>query len=146
MIPPVNSLVRYDNPILVATSKGKKGDGPKAPAAVSQTEDILNSILPPRYKPKESHEGLGARGACRLPLMVASAMGLAAGQASSNARLAAARCSAGARPRPQRAAGADADTLIWQGVDRGWAAMGPICVKHACNTSGRDQSAGGARP
>merc|ERR1719155_429363 len=48
MIPPVNSLVRYDNPILVATSKGKKGDGPKAPAAVSQTEDILNSILPPR--------------------------------------------------------------------------------------------------
>ena len=57
MIPPVNSLVRYDNPILVATSKGKKGDGPKAPAAVSQTEDILNSILPPRYKPKESHKG-----------------------------------------------------------------------------------------
>ena len=49
MIPPVNSLVRYDNPILVATSKGKKGEGPKAPAAVSQTEDILNSILPPRY-------------------------------------------------------------------------------------------------
>ena len=49
MIPPVNSLVRYDNPILVATSKGKKGDGPKAPAAVSQTEDILNSILPPRF-------------------------------------------------------------------------------------------------
>ena len=48
MIPPVNSLVRYDNPILVATSKGKKGDAPKAPAAVSQTEDILNSILPPR--------------------------------------------------------------------------------------------------
>lgn len=48
MIPPVNSLVRYDNPILVATSKGKKGEGPKAPAAVSQTEDILNSILPPR--------------------------------------------------------------------------------------------------
>mmetsp|Transcript_56906 Transcript_56906/g.116469 ORF Transcript_56906/g.116469 Transcript_56906/m.116469 type:complete len:242 (+) Transcript_56906:169-894(+) len=51
MIPPVNSLVRYDNPILVATSKGKKGEkaaAPKAPAAVSQTEDILNSILPPR--------------------------------------------------------------------------------------------------
>ncbi len=48
MIPPVNSLVRYDNPILVATSKNKKGDAPKAPAAVSQTEDILNSILPPR--------------------------------------------------------------------------------------------------
>ena len=52
MIPPVNSLVRYDNPILVATSKGKKGDGPKAPAAVSQTEDILNSILPPRCQRK----------------------------------------------------------------------------------------------
>ena len=54
MIPPVNSLVRYDNPILVATSKAKKGDAPKAPAAVSQTEDILNSILPPR-----SHEADG---------------------------------------------------------------------------------------
>merc|ERR1719231_785958 len=52
MIPPVNSLVRYDNPILFASSKGKKADvkggAPKAPAAVSQTEDILNSILPPR--------------------------------------------------------------------------------------------------
>jgi dynein light intermediate chain len=48
MIPPVNSLVRYDNPILVASSKGKKGEAPKAPAAVTQTEDILNSILPPR--------------------------------------------------------------------------------------------------
>ena len=66
MIPPVNSLVRYDNPILVATSKGKKGDGPKAPAAVSQTEDILNSILPPRYRPKESIERL-ARWASAAP-------------------------------------------------------------------------------
>jgi len=50
MIPPVNSLVRYNNPILVATAKSKKPDAKatKEPAAVSQTEDILNSILPPR--------------------------------------------------------------------------------------------------
>jgi len=42
-----NSLVRYDNPILVSTTKnsrGRKGDN-KNP---TPTEDILNSILPPR--------------------------------------------------------------------------------------------------
>jgi hypothetical protein len=47
----MNSLVKYDNPTLVST--GGKGKG-KLPAvegkkgARSQTEDILNSILPPR--------------------------------------------------------------------------------------------------
>jgi dynein light intermediate chain, axonemal len=54
MIPPVNSLVKYDNPILVASTKGKKAADPKAaapkvPPGATQTEDILNSILPPRY-------------------------------------------------------------------------------------------------
>ncbi len=54
MIPPVNSLVKYDNPILVASTKGKKAADPKAaapkvPPAATQTEDILNSILPPRF-------------------------------------------------------------------------------------------------
>jgi len=50
LIPPHTSLVRYDNPILVSTTKelaGKakqKADGKK----LSPTEDILNSILPPR--------------------------------------------------------------------------------------------------
>ena len=64
MIPPVKSLVRYDKEVLVSTSK-KAASGkdklaksglkkslppvdPKA-SAQSQTEDILNSILPPRY-------------------------------------------------------------------------------------------------
>ena len=45
MIPPVQSLVRYDNPMLVAFSQDKKS---KTPKVMSQTEDILNSILPPR--------------------------------------------------------------------------------------------------
>merc|ERR1712167_438215 len=60
MIPPHNSLVRYDNPVLVSTSKDKKGKGKDkgkggkklAPLdskpQLTQTEDILNSILPPR--------------------------------------------------------------------------------------------------
>mmetsp|Transcript_31966 Transcript_31966/g.51630 ORF Transcript_31966/g.51630 Transcript_31966/m.51630 type:complete len:247 (+) Transcript_31966:120-860(+) len=63
MLPPLNSLVRYDNPILVSTTKGakaktsgakpKKGGKPQLPPVenkptVTQTEDILNSILPPR--------------------------------------------------------------------------------------------------
>jgi dynein light intermediate chain, axonemal len=62
MIPPLNSLVRYDNPVLVSTTKERKmrekektmkGKGGKAlppveGKGVSQTEDILNSILPPR--------------------------------------------------------------------------------------------------
>jgi len=55
MIPPHNSLVRYDNPIQVSSSKdlgkgskqaaGKKADQKTQP---TPTEDILNSILPPR--------------------------------------------------------------------------------------------------
>ena len=81
MIPPHNSLVKHDNPILVSTSSGaaakaskasdkkgkdalgataKKGDAPPSPSkgkgkapgkdgkTTTQTEDILNSILPPR--------------------------------------------------------------------------------------------------
>jgi dynein light intermediate chain len=49
MIPPVPSLVRYNNPLLVASTKSKKGGSESArPTAVSQTEDILNSILPPK--------------------------------------------------------------------------------------------------
>ncbi|CAM9153321.1 unnamed protein product [Ectocarpus fasciculatus] len=55
MIPPHNSLVKYDNPILVSTTgnrggKGakKKGQAPPVERPSSQTEDILNSILPPR--------------------------------------------------------------------------------------------------
>lgn len=53
---PLNSLVKYDPPVLVNTTKkgdkkgGKPGAGMAKPGAkaVSQTEDILNSILPPR--------------------------------------------------------------------------------------------------
>jgi dynein light intermediate chain len=65
---PGQSLVRYDNPVLVfrtdsnatkqkSTEKGKQQIGSKKlppvddkrPKTPSQTEDILNSILPPRY-------------------------------------------------------------------------------------------------
>eukprot|EP00798_Chlamydomonas_sp_ICE-L_P020226 gene20226-26979_t len=58
MIPPLQSLVKYDNPVLVSSSKGGKGKGgpgkkgPLPPVdqkpGLTQTEDILNSILPPR--------------------------------------------------------------------------------------------------
>jgi len=59
MIPPHNSLVKYDNPILVNTTRekasSKKGDkkSKQLPPVehktqLTQTEDILNSILPPR--------------------------------------------------------------------------------------------------
>eukprot|EP00741_Cyanophora_paradoxa_P011206 tig00020554_g10826.t1 len=60
-IAPLNSLVKYDNPILVSTIKDKKPKGPAKSAKggkklppveikpqLTQTEDILNSILPPR--------------------------------------------------------------------------------------------------
>lgn len=59
MIPPLQSLVKYDNPVLVSNSKdkskskgtlGKKGGLPpvEQKPGLTQTEDILNSILPPR--------------------------------------------------------------------------------------------------
>ena len=56
MIPPHDSLVKYDNPILVSTTKEKGGKKkkttpsslPPVERANTQTEDILNSILPPR--------------------------------------------------------------------------------------------------
>ena len=58
--PPLNSLVKYDTPSLLTTKSktAKKGAAPakggkklppvEAKPAVTQTEDILNSILPPR--------------------------------------------------------------------------------------------------
>jgi dynein light intermediate chain len=59
MIPPLQSLVKYDNSVLVSASKdkskgkgvpGKKGGLPpvEQKPGLTQTEDILNSILPPR--------------------------------------------------------------------------------------------------
>ena len=51
------SLVKYDTPILLSSAKpdkktkGGKGHGPSGagePKATNPTEDILNSILPPR--------------------------------------------------------------------------------------------------
>eukprot|EP01033_Poteriospumella_lacustris_P008360 gene8360-6033_t len=46
------SLVKYHTPILVSVSqgkgKGKTGKKPNADRQTTQTEDILNSILPPR--------------------------------------------------------------------------------------------------
>ena len=53
MIPPHDSLVKYDNPILVSTTKEKGGKKkknalPPVERQSTQTEDILNSILPPR--------------------------------------------------------------------------------------------------
>lgn len=45
-----NSLVKYNTPILVQQSKGKKNNAKPKPSdrTTTQTEDILNSILPPR--------------------------------------------------------------------------------------------------
>lgn len=49
MIPPSNSLVRYDTPTLVSTNKdAKAAPDTQDKSRLSQTEDILNSILPPR--------------------------------------------------------------------------------------------------
>ena len=56
MIPPVPSLVSYDKPVLVSSSKDagkiKKGkyDSVKVDkkSKTLQTEDVLNAILPPR--------------------------------------------------------------------------------------------------
>jgi hypothetical protein len=55
MIPPVESLVKYDKPVLVSSSREKdKAKGKKETFGVDskgkalQTEDILNAILPPR--------------------------------------------------------------------------------------------------
>jgi len=57
---PLSSLVKYETPSLLTTkSKGAKGakGGKKLPPVeakqpLTQTEDILNSILPPRYAPE----------------------------------------------------------------------------------------------
>ena len=54
MIPPVNSLVKFDNPVLVSSGGGKKGLAPSAKPQLTQTEDILNSILPPREWTEDS--------------------------------------------------------------------------------------------
>ena len=60
MLPPSSSLVKYESPILVNTTKDKPKGGAEGKAkaksldishikeSTTQTEDILNSILPPR--------------------------------------------------------------------------------------------------
>ena len=55
MIPPVESLVKYGKPVLVSSRRDNGGKGKGADAfgvdkkgKALQTEDILNSILPPR--------------------------------------------------------------------------------------------------
>lgn len=42
------SLVKYNTPILISTTTGGKGARKDVQPAMTQTEDILNSILPPR--------------------------------------------------------------------------------------------------
>ena len=42
------SLVKYNSPILVSVGAGKKGKKSGNEKSTSQTDDILNSILPPR--------------------------------------------------------------------------------------------------
>lgn len=44
------SLIRYDNPVLLTEAKKRKANKSKSAekSAVPQTEDILNSIIPPR--------------------------------------------------------------------------------------------------
>jgi hypothetical protein len=48
------SLIKYNTPTLVSTTSGsdksktKKKGGPASDRKTTQTEDILNSILPPR--------------------------------------------------------------------------------------------------
>ena len=52
------SLVKYNTPILVNTTggaKGKKGGVKKPEKETTQTEDILNSILPPREWTEDGH-------------------------------------------------------------------------------------------
>jgi len=53
MLPGSHSLVKYNTPLLVSTTKDSKGRKKKQLPPVNdkkttQTEDILNSILPPR--------------------------------------------------------------------------------------------------
>ena len=54
MMPAHSSLVKYDNAILVSTTKDRAGGKkqralpPVESKQPTQTEDILNSILPPR--------------------------------------------------------------------------------------------------
>lgn len=53
MPPPIQSLVKYDNPVLLTEAKKTRAakmakTAKSAEAAVPQTEDVLNSILPPR--------------------------------------------------------------------------------------------------
>ncbi len=60
-----HSLVKYDNPALVGSGKAKGSKAKKAPvpgkplppvdSKLTQTEDILNSILPPRSRFPSTH-------------------------------------------------------------------------------------------
>ena len=74
--PPLQSLVKYDTPSLLTTKDKKSAKpgkgGKKLPPVegkpqLTQTEDILNSILPPRCASHLPADTSALPAACRLP-------------------------------------------------------------------------------
>ena len=45
VLAPHNSLVRYDSPIFISTTKDPRGKKREDKSSLTPTEDILNSIL-----------------------------------------------------------------------------------------------------
>ena len=107
--PPLQSLVKYDTPSLLTTKDkskkagkaGKKLPPVEAKAPLTQTEDILNSILPPRCArpasaaPAASPVSCAAQHPGRLQRGLPPAVAAAA-RAAGRARRSLPRC-----PRPQ---------------------------------------------
>ena len=108
--PPLQSLVKYDTPsLLTSKDKSKEGakGGKKLPPVetkqpLTQTEDILNSILPPRCalrKPRHARllQG-GDRRRCHSTIFPAAAMAVTRSIARPSPWLASLMCSLACPP------------------------------------------------
>jgi len=139
MIPPVESLVKYDKPVLVSSSREKdKAKGKKETFGVDskgkalQTEDILNAILPPRCDVWAAHLPRAHTWGGGLPRRTEPHL-----CGCAHCQRALTRCA-----------------CVPKGVDRGRRIVGSVCVSAAgdaigCNFGGRaprSATAAEARP
>merc|ERR1712000_196698 len=53
LTPKMTSLVKYETPVLVSTAKNQSKINKKSDSGQHHTEDVLNSILPPRESKEE---------------------------------------------------------------------------------------------
>jgi hypothetical protein len=146
MIPQNESLLKYENPVLISSGKDKDKKGAKTLRKVRDGSKARSSARSPgrrhqRTAPDAGHPAPGgaARGrdadGGHPQLHPASQVGACAPAGTPPTH-----------PRVGRQGARNAPRLRPQGVDGGWPAVGAVRLEHARHAPRRDQPAGAAGP